>query len=312
MTLLLLLGLAAVLAVAVPRWLARAQWAYRCPSLGLLAWQVVPLTVMLTLAGAAFTAVMPWHHARDAMCAVWRMCLDALDGTHGRSTQVVAWVAVLAWVAGSSRLAAAAVALLRARRRRRGHAALACLVGRRHRGLDATVVDHPAPAVYLVPGGSGQVVVTTGALTRLGPDELAAVLAHERAHARGHHHRPVALTALLRRAFPSVGLFDQAHHQVSRLVELCADDEACQEHSPLALASALAALAGASAPAGALAASGGIAVERVHRMMSPPPPLPRRVRVMVAVGLVALPLAPLAIVLAVPAIPVLHAGLPLG
>jgi Zn-dependent protease with chaperone function len=312
MTLLLLVGLAAVLAVAAPGWLARAGWTYRSPNLGVLAWQVVPVTVVLSLAAAAFTAVMPWHQARDAICAVWRMCLDSLDGAHGRTTQVIAWVAVLVSVAGCARLAAATVAVVRARQRRRRHAALACLVGRHDRGLDATVVDHPDPVVYLVPGGAGQVVVTTGAVETLSADELAAVLAHERAHAHGHHHRPLVLASLLRSAFPTVGLFGQAHHEIGRLVELCADDRACQEHSPLALARALAALAGATAPEGALAASGGGALERVHRMMRPPRPLARGVQVAAAVGLLALPLAPLAIVLACPAVPALHAGLPLG
>ena len=86
--------------------------------------------------------------------------------------------------------------------------------------MDATVVDNPDCVVYLIPGRPRQIVVTTGALARLSREELAAVLAHERAHARGRHHLALAMAVLLCRAFPTVNVFRQAERQVRRLVEL--------------------------------------------------------------------------------------------
>ncbi|TDD13757.1 hypothetical protein E1294_39770 [Nonomuraea diastatica] len=41
---------------------------------------------------------------------------------------------------------------------------------------------------YCVPGRHSQMVITTGAMRSLGPEQVAAVLAHEQAHLRGRHH----------------------------------------------------------------------------------------------------------------------------
>jgi Zn-dependent protease with chaperone function len=310
MTLLLLLSLALAVAVVAPAWLVRAGWTLRAPGLGVLAWQVAAATLVVCVIAAAQTMIMPWHHADDAMCAVWRLCLDALVGAHGTGAAVMAWIGLTVLVAVFGRVAVAAAALASAAVRRRRHSALVHFIGHYRADLDATVVDHPDCMVYLIPGRHRQVVVTTGALSRLSDQELVAVLAHERAHAHGRHHLALAVAALLCRAFPSANVFRQAERQVRRLVELCADEEACRSHSRLVLARALVALAAPASPSGMLAAAGGDAIERVHRLMCPPAPLPRRVTTVAAATLMALPLVPLALVLAIPFFPMLHAGLP--
>lgn len=297
---LILLGLAVAFAAAAPGWLVRAAWVYRSPRLGVLAWLAVAVTLLTSATAAALALVMPWHPAHDAVCGLWRICLDALTGAHGLLAQAVAWLAALVLAAGVVRLAGATGTVARAGRQRRDHAALVRLVGQGRPDLQATVVERPEPAVYLVPGRGGQVVLTTGALDRLSGDELAAVLAHERAHARGKHHRPLVFAGLLQAAFPPVRLFRQAHRQVSRLVEMCADDRASRDHPPLALARALAALACPTPAPGILASSGGDAAERVHRLMCPPQPLPRTIQSILVAGLLALPLAPLAVLYAGP------------
>jgi Zn-dependent protease with chaperone function len=211
---------------------------------------------------------------------------------------------------GLARIAIAGASLRGAAARRHRHAELVRLVGRRQPELGATVVECPDSAVYLIPGRIEEIVVTTGALSTLDKDALAAVLAHERAHACGRHHLPLAAAALLHQAFPVVKAFEHAERQVRRLVEICADDDACRRHSPLALARALVTLGSPAAAAETLAA-GGDALERLYRLMDPPPPLARRSQTAAAAVLVALPLVPLAIVLAVPLVPVLAAGPPL-
>ncbi len=312
MTSLVLLGLSIALAAAAPGWLVRAAWVYRSPRLGVLAWQAIALTLLISTVTAALIVVMPWHPAHDAACEVWRLCLDAVAGAHGGVAQVVAWTGLAVLAAGAVRIVVAAVPAWRAARHWRRHAAMARLVGQHRPDLGAIVLDRPDPAVYLVPGRVAKVILTTGAMARLGTDELAAVLAHERAHVHGKHHRPLALANLLRTAFPKIGPFDEAHRQISRLVEMCADDRARAEHSALALARALTALAIPAGPPGALAGGGGEALERMHRLMCPPAPLPLRVRAVAVAFLLALPLAPLAVLLAMPAVPALHAGLPVA
>lgn len=309
---LLLLGLTVGLAAVAPARLARAGWAYRSPHVGMVAWQAAALTTVISAIAAAWTLIMPWHAARDTACTLWRVCVDALSGAHSLAALVVAWSALVGLAAGLARLAAAAVTLAGQTRQRHRHAVMIRLIGHRRPGVAATVVEHPDPAVYLVPGRAGEVVVTSAALSRLNAEELAAVLAHEHAHARDRHHHPLALTDLLHRAYPTIALFGEAYRQISRLAEMSADDYACRVHSRLALARALVALAVVSPPAGTLGASGGgDAVERVHRLMSPPPPVPRRAQIAAVAGLLALPLMPVAIVLAVPVAPLLSIGLPL-
>src|SRR5439155_955967 len=51
----------------------------------------------------------------------------------------------------------------------------------------ALVVDSPAAAAYCVPGLRSRIVISAGALALLDAAELAAVLAHERAHVRARH-----------------------------------------------------------------------------------------------------------------------------
>lgn len=308
MTLPFLLGLAFVLALAVPAQLSRAQWPARAPALGVLAWEAIAAALVLSVLASGFAMIISWHPADETVCAVWRLCLDALAGAHGYVARVVAWSGLVLFALGLGRLAAAGMSMARAAERRRQHGDLVRLVGRRRPEMGATVIDHPEPAVYLVPGRGEQVVVTTGALSRLRPDELAAVLAHERAHTRGRHHLLLTASGLLHQAFPRVGAFGHVDRQVRQLVEICADDDACRHHSRLALARALVTLGTPAAVPGTLGAGGGEALQRMHRLMDPPPPLPRRTRVAVAVALAALPLLPVAILLAVPAVPALAAG----
>jgi Zn-dependent protease with chaperone function len=123
------------------------------------------------------------------------------------------------------------------------------------------------------------VVLTSGAIAALDDRKLAAVLAHERAHLRGHHHLVVAATKVLRSAFPFVPAFRWAHDEVGRLVELVADDVAARHCGPRVLADALVTLAADgephTTPPIALGAYGSAVAARLQRLLTPTPSLGR-------------------------------------
>src|SRR6202041_2640314 len=126
----------------------------------------------------------------------------------------------------------------------------------------------------------------------LDPSQLDAVLAHERAHLTGRHHRLVAMARIGREVLPFLPLMRDAEEQVARLVELHADDAAARSRDPRRPAPALAALAAAPSPAPALAAGATDSVQRIRRLLGPGEPLGRVRRHLLRATAAALPLPP--------------------
>ena len=179
--------------------------------------------------------------------------------------------------------------LARARRERREHAAFLAGAGRADPVLGAVILDQDAPAAYCLPGGSHLVVVSAGVLAALQPAQLQAVLAHERAHLRGHHHALLTWASALGRALPMVPLLAQAGPRLATLAEMAADDRAVRRHAPADLAAALVILARAGARAAALTAGGTAAIARIERLLAPPPRRRRSARLAAAVAALTLP-----------------------
>ena len=82
-------------------------------------------------------------------------------------------------------------------------------------------------------------MVSVGTLELLGRGELAAVLAHERAHLRERHDLVLLPFTALRRAFPRSAICAGAHRSVALLVEMLADDRALRGRPARELVSAL-------------------------------------------------------------------------
>jgi Zn-dependent protease with chaperone function len=55
--------------------------------------------------------------------------------------------------------------------------------------MELAVLDDEVPRAFALPGAPGRIVVSKGMLRCLGDAEREALLAHERAHLRGRHHR---------------------------------------------------------------------------------------------------------------------------
>jgi beta-lactamase regulating signal transducer with metallopeptidase domain len=120
-----------------------------------------------------------------------------------------------------------------------------------------------------VSGRPSVIVVTSAAVSALDGRELAAVLAHERAHLAGRHSLAVTTLRGLAAVFPKLTLMREGASQVPRLLEMCADDASARRHGRAPLLSGLIALCRA-APAGALAAADLAVLARVERLAAPP------------------------------------------
>jgi Zn-dependent protease with chaperone function len=296
-----------VLTVAV-RWLPAAGWVYRAPRLGIAAWYAVLLTGVAAVGFAAGELLWPWTGSAEQSCRSVLWCQQA-GGEHGP----LMWLAIR--VLAVSVVAAAGLILLRTARgvrrlaaARRRHRDMVRLTGRRRPDLDVMVIEHPLPAAYVA--GPSCTVITSGALDRLGDNEVAAVLAHERAHGAGRHQWLLDVVQVAGLVLPRSRVVATAQEQVSRLVEICADEVAARQHAPLSLARALVAMTtpgSTAAPAGYAGATGGHTAERMHRLMRPPHRLPTATTAAVAAAVVALPLLPPALAAACRWWPVLAA-----
>jgi Zn-dependent protease with chaperone function len=208
----------------------------------------------------------------------------------------------------AARTAVTAITHLRAVGRQASqHAQTARLVGHREPALGAVLVEHQEPVAYCVAGRYPTVILTTGALQALDPDQLDAVLAHERAHLAGHHHRLLAMARIGRHVLPFMPLMQEADAQVARLVELHADDAATRGRDPGPLATALVVLATAASPSPTLAAAATDTVQRIHRLLGPAEPLGRARRQLLRATAAAIALAPALLALA-PAVLALALG----
>lgn len=150
-------------------------------------------------------------------------------------------------------------------------------------------------------------VLTTGALAALSDDQVAAVLAHERAHLAFRHHLLKDLARIGRQVLPFVPLMRDTDAQVARLVELHADDMATRSCEPGPLATALVILATGASPEPALAAAATDAVQRVHRLLGPADPLSRARRQLLGAAVAVIALTPVVLALA-PAVVALALG----
>lgn len=269
---------AVAVAWSVPALLARLTNSGLSPRAGLVAWLTAMASVLASLAvtlqyliGAA---VAGWPGLARAVCRsmaggpctamVYRSAVFELALALAAFAAALTAVA-LAWRYGRS--------MRRAQRQTRRHAEAARITGRRLAGAGMTVVlDARQPAAYCVAGRPAAIVLTSGALAVLGPAQLRAVLAHERAHLAGRHHLLIALTRGLAVCFPAVPLFSRGAAEVARLTEMCADDTAARHSGRRTLVAALLAMGtGMAVPAAALAATSYAVTARVQRLLEPAP-----------------------------------------
>jgi Zn-dependent protease with chaperone function len=284
-----LLAVVAIGSVLGASALVSASWPRRSPVAAILLWQALGLAAGLAAVGTLIGLGMPGSRiglvrAVLGLGAVSRIgaVLPAVFGADSVSATVVAGARLACLAAGLALFAslcwvpvAASAAAFTARRRQR--ALLSLLAHGDPKVPGALVVDYPTAAAYCLPGLRSQIVVSVGTLELLGPAELAAVLAHERAHLRERHDLVLLPFSALWRAFPRSTTCGQAHGSVALLVEMLADDGALRARPARELVSALVRFGTAGtcpAPAGTLAVGEGEVAARVARLLHPVRPLP--------------------------------------
>ena len=271
--------------------LVKASWPRRSPAAAILLWQALGLASGLAAVGTLIGLALPASTA-GVVRSVLRACaliragdvfgLAGMFGADGSTPVIIVAARLTCLAAGLALLAslcwvlvAASAAALQARRRQR--ALLTLLAHGDPKVPGALVVDSPTAAAYCLPGLRSQIVVSVGTIELLGRGELAAVLAHERAHLRERHDLVLLPFIALLRAFPKSATCTDAHRAVALLIEMLADDHALRARPARELVSALVRFGTAGtcpAPAGTLAAGEGEVAARVTRLMLPVRPLP--------------------------------------
>lgn len=303
-----LLAYAGLLLAAAPR-LARAGWPDRAPRLAIAAWLGLAYSAAGSVVLAGLALLLPAGRLGGPLAWLLTACETEVSAgyAHPAGPALATAGAVLA-AAVAARLAWCAAATLAAMARAgRRHRLRLRLAARPAERLGAFVVDHAEPAAYCLPGTRRPVVLTTAALRLLNDSELAAVLAHERAHQAGRHHLLVALAAVPATAFGGVPAFRLARDEVARLAELAADDAATARSPRLAVAGALLALGSATALTPALGAGGSTTAARVRRLIAAPDPLSRAASTAGGLAVAVMSAVPI-VLLAAPACCVVSAG----
>ncbi|MGE2815406.1 M56 family metallopeptidase [Mycobacterium heidelbergense] len=244
------------------------------PRFGVAAWLTAIGTVLLTWLAAAVIVIFEvaghWNYPRTLVASCLARLRDVTPEGAGIGPQItlgviMAVVALMITVAGG-RLART---VSRMRARVHEHAEAVRLVGHPIGEPGVVVVQATEPAAYCVSGRPPAIVVTSAALASLGDDELAAVLAHERAHLTGHHSLVVTALRGLATALPKLSLLRDGATEVARLLEMCADDVSARRHGRGALLSGLITLSHA-VPAEALAVADVAVLARAERLAEPP------------------------------------------
>lgn len=245
-----LLG-AALVATLMPGPLRRLASTRIPPAVALTGWFGSMAAVLFFVLSAVLIMVWPNHAPAEGITETLVRCFTAFQHA------LQPWVGESLAGVGIAAIGAAATRVAAVARRQRGtrsrmhnyHRDVVAIVARTEPASDDILwLDHPLPMAYSVAGRPGFVVATNGLSQCLTGDQRDAVLAHERAHLRGHHHRLVNVCELFAKVFPCVRLFAAAPGSVRVLVEFAADEHAVRATSADTVRSALTVVSSSPVP----------------------------------------------------------------
>jgi Zn-dependent protease with chaperone function len=232
--------LALALAWPVPLVLARAKWPAGAPVLALALWQSIALAGGISMIGSLLLAGLePFGH--DLASRVSGAAAAVFTGPLPPDVTLLHTFFLSAAVLLTAHLVLnLALTSVRSRRQRHQHMELLRLLSSPLPDEPATrIIDHPAPAAYCLPGARSVTVLSEGMIELLSPEELEAVIAHERAHLRQKHHLLLDAFRSWKRALPWFPIATRAQDAVALLVEMLADDTARRTSGDAVLADAI-------------------------------------------------------------------------
>ncbi len=261
-----------LLALVAPSLLQNRRVVTGRPTVLLATWAASMASFAVLLGSAVLVTAWPRHAPAEGMADVLLSCLARL--THAIAPRIDDAIAVtgaavlLVLAARSTRTVREYVS--RRTRATENHADTVRIVGRRDALVDTVWLPHPVPLAYSIGGRGGFVVATDGLTAHLSAREIVAVMAHERAHLTGRHHRILVVTTALARAFAVVPLFARAPAAVAVLLEIAADRAAVTATDAATVRSALVRVAAfaSDTPAGSLALAGTALGERLAHLDS--------------------------------------------
>lgn len=224
----LLALLAVLLAWPVPVALSRAQWPARSPFAAMVLWQSIALAGGLSMIGAML--VYGLSPLGDSLIGAIRRAVTIVLANKS-ADELHFWHLFALSAAALLSVHLVFTLLLTYARivgQRRRHRELLSLLSSPSGALERTwVINHPAPVAYCLPGGSRSVtVLSDGLMETLAPEELHAVVSHEKAHLTQRHHLLLWAFEAWRSALPWLPTTRLARQAVNALVEMLADDAA--------------------------------------------------------------------------------------
>ena len=247
--------LALLLAWPVPLLLGRAAWPARSPVTALILWQAIALAGGLSMLGALVAfGLAPYGSDLISAAVAFASCVEPGGTWHLLALGAAALLAahlVLNLV----------VTIARSEGQRRRHSHLVELLTEPMADEpNARIIDTPAPVAYCLPGALSSVTVfSAGLIELLEPDELRAVVEHERAHVAQRHDVVLIAFRAWHTSLPWFPIAYRAQREVGVLIEMLADDRARRSVDDSVLARAIT-LVG-SGPSTADAAAPGQLVE---------------------------------------------------
>jgi Zn-dependent protease with chaperone function len=258
--------LAVALAWPVPLLLGRARWPERSPAAALVVWQAIAIAGGLSMIGAlAVYGLAPYGD--NLVHAVL-----GITSTLYPANALALSAAVL--LAGHLLINLVAT-VVRSERDRRRHAQLVLLLSS-PTGGNTRLIDSPTPVAYCLPGAFRSITVySQGLIELLSPDELRAVVEHEKAHVAQRHDVVLIAFKAWRASLPWFPIAYRAQREVGVLIEMIADDRARRSVDDATLARAITLVARASESDAHVGA-------RVRRLSAPPLPLAAEAAVVAA------------------------------
>lgn len=209
-----------------PALLAPSRWQARYPRAALLVWHILFTSGLAALALAFLTAVL------------LAICDQDGTGRLGAALVVAGCVAGFGYTTGVVLAGAGEISRNELRTRTR-----ILQTPHRMRTLDAStdllLSDLAMPFACSFPGRRQTVVVSQGLVDSLTAAQLAAVVAHERAHLTQKHFVALRLADLNAACLPMVPAARRMRRATGLLIELMADDAAARAAGPSHLANAL-------------------------------------------------------------------------